>query len=78
MHGLFYRNFGCMRCALVVLSEGLILFKTIFRNGFVDNQIEIPVPKMGFVDHPLSRPLENAEIDQYANEKALKREPDVK
>src|SRR5690606_32318564 len=38
------------------------------RNGFVDNQIEIPVPKMGFVDHPLSRPLENAEIDQYRSE----------
>ena len=48
------------------------------RNGFVDNQIEIPVPKMGFVDHPLSRPLENAEIDQYANEKELKREPYLK
>jgi hypothetical protein len=48
------------------------------RNGFVDNQIEIPVPKMGFVDHPLSRPLENVDIDQYANEKALKREPDLK
>ena len=26
------------------------------RNGFLENQIEIPVPKMGFVDHPL-RPL---------------------
>ena len=48
------------------------------RNGFVDNQIEIPVPKMGFVDHPLSRPLENEEIDQYANEKTLKRVPDLK
>ena len=45
------------------------------RNGFMDNQIEIPVPKMGFVDHPLSRPLENEEIDQYAQEKALQREP---
>ncbi len=32
MHGLFYRNFGSMRCALVVLSEGLILFKTIFQH----------------------------------------------
>lgn len=32
MHGLFYRNLGCMRCALVVLSEGLILFKTIFQH----------------------------------------------
>ena len=48
------------------------------RNGFVDNQIEIPVPKLGFVDHPLSKPLEDVDIDQYANEKALKREPDLK
>ena len=48
------------------------------RNGFVDNHIEIPVPKMGFVDHPLSRPLQNEEIDQYANAQALKREPDLK
>ena len=48
------------------------------RNGFVDNQIEIPVPKMGFVDHPLSRPLHNEEIDQYANAQEIKREPDLK
>lgn len=48
------------------------------RNGFLDNQIEIPVPKMGFVDHPLSRPLNNEELDQYANAQALKREPDLK
>jgi small-conductance mechanosensitive channel len=48
------------------------------RNGFLDNQIEIPVPKMGFVDHPLSRPLSNEEIDQYANAQALKREPNIK
>lgn len=48
------------------------------RNGFVDNQIEIPVPKMGFVDHPLARPLQHDEIDQYANEKALKRDADIK
>lgn len=47
------------------------------RNGFVENQIEIPVPKMGFVDHPLSNqapPLTNEEIDQYANAQALKDE----
>ena len=43
------------------------------RNGFVANQIEIPVPKMGFVDHPLSA-LTNEEIDQYANQKEIKRE----
>lgn len=48
------------------------------RNGFLESHIEIPVPKMGFVDHPLSRPLQNEEIDQYANEKELKREPDLK
>ena len=48
------------------------------RNGFLDNCIEIPVPKMGFVDHPLSRPLSNDELDQYANAKELKREPDLK
>lgn len=48
------------------------------RNGFLENHIEIPVPKMGFVDHPLARPLQNEDIDQYANEKELKREPDLK
>ena len=48
------------------------------RNGFLDNQSEIPVPKMGFVDHPLSRPLNNEDLDQYASAQALKREPDLK
>ena len=48
------------------------------RNGFLDNQIEIPVPKMGFVDHPLLRPLNNEDLDQYASAQALKREPDIK
>ncbi|SUU03488.1 mechanosensitive ion channel family protein [Acinetobacter haemolyticus] len=43
------------------------------RNGFLENSIEIPVPKMGLIDRPL--PLENDEIDQYANQKALKKEP---
>ncbi|SUV41049.1 small conductance mechanosensitive ion channel [Acinetobacter haemolyticus] len=41
------------------------------RNGFLENSIEIPVPKMGLIDRPL--PLENDEIDQYANQKALKK-----
>lgn len=41
------------------------------RNGFLDNHIEIPVPKMGLIDRPL--PLENDEIDQYANHKELQR-----
>ena len=47
------------------------------RNGFLENQIEIPVPKMGFVDHPL-RPLAQEDIDQYANAKEIKHEPDLK
>ncbi|ENX17370.1 hypothetical protein F889_03340 [Acinetobacter colistiniresistens] len=42
------------------------------RNGFLQNQIEIPVPKMGLIDRPL--PLENDEVDQYANQKELKKE----
>ena len=40
------------------------------RNGFLENQIEIPVPKMGLIDRPL--PFEDDEIDQYANQKELK------
>ena len=42
------------------------------RNGFLDNQIEIPVPKMGLIDRPL--PLEDDEVDQYAHQKELKKE----
>ena len=42
------------------------------RNGFVGNQIEIPVPKMGLIDRPI--PLEDDEIDQYAHQKELKKE----
>lgn len=41
------------------------------RNGFVENQIEIPVPKMGLIDRPI--PLEDDEIDQYAHQKELKK-----
>lgn len=48
------------------------------RNGFLDNQIEIPVPKMGFVDHPLSRPVQPDEVDRYANAQEIKREPNLK
>lgn len=45
------------------------------RNGFVHNQIEIPVPKMGFVDRPAAmQPLTDDDLDQYANAKELKRE----
>ena len=39
------------------------------RNGFVENQIEIPVPKMGLIDRPI--PLEDDEIDQYAHQQDL-------
>ena len=46
------------------------------RNGFLANCIEIPVPKMGFVDHPLSN-LKNDDIDQYANQKEIKRETEL-
>lgn len=46
------------------------------RNGFLANRIEIPVPKMGFVDHPLSK-LKDDDIDQYANQKEIKREPEL-
>ncbi len=43
------------------------------RNGFVENHIEIPVPKMGFVD-PTPRPIvEEDEIDRYATEKENKK-----
>ena len=42
------------------------------RNGFLENQIEIPVPKMGLIDRPL--PLEDDQIDQYAHQKELKKE----
>ena len=48
------------------------------RNGFVDNQIEIPVPKMGFVDRPPHIALDNEDIDGYAHEKELKQEPKSK
>lgn len=46
------------------------------RNGFLDNQIEIPVPKMGFVDQPT--PFKAEDIDQYANEKELKQTTSLK
>ena len=48
------------------------------RNGFVENQIEIPVPKMGFVDRPAPQVLTDEEIDSYANAQELKREPKIK
>lgn len=46
------------------------------RNGFVDNQIEIPVPKMGFVDRPIpSAPIQQMDIDEYAHKQDIQREP---
>lgn len=46
------------------------------RNGFLDNHIEIPVPKMGFIDRPPLPPrLSNEELDLYANAAEIKREP---
>ena len=42
------------------------------RNGFLENEIEIPVPKMGLIDRNI--PLENDEIDQYAHQTTLKKE----
>ena len=44
------------------------------RNGFVDNQIEIPVPKMGFVDRPIQLTAD-PKLDEYANKADLQREP---
>ena len=46
------------------------------RNGFVDNQIEIPVPKMGFVDRPIPSAQNNPlDADLYANQEQIQREP---
>ncbi|MBJ9953839.1 MULTISPECIES: mechanosensitive ion channel family protein [unclassified Acinetobacter] len=47
----------------------------LIRNRFVENQIEIPVPKIGFVDRPNpNEPLQNEELDSYANQQDLKLE----
>ena len=48
----------------------------LIRNRFVDNQIEIPVPKIGFVDRPTpQQPLTDEDLDRYANTQEIKREP---
>ena len=44
----------------------------LIQNRFVKNQIEIPVPKIGFVDRPPQSPLQNDELDSYANAQDLK------
>ncbi|BAP38697.1 mechanosensitive ion channel family protein [Acinetobacter guillouiae] len=47
----------------------------LIRNRFVENQIEIPVPKIGFVDRPNpNEVLQNEDIDGYANKQDLKLE----
>jgi len=47
----------------------------LIRNRFVENQIEIPVPKIGFVDRPYSQSgLHNEDIDAYAQAAELKLE----
>lgn len=47
----------------------------LIRNRFVENQIEIPVPKIGFVDRPNPNGvLQNEDIDGYANKQDLKLE----
>lgn len=45
------------------------------RNGFLDNQIEIPVPKMGLIDRPSLPTLTEEDIDTYSNAQEIKREP---
>ncbi|WP_445116426.1 mechanosensitive ion channel family protein [Acinetobacter sp. WZC-1] len=49
----------------------------LIRNGFMDNQIEIPVPKIGFANRPLTphSALSNEDIDLYSNNSEVKREP---
>ena len=48
----------------------------LIRNRFVENQIEIPVPKIGFVDRPTPQhPLTDEDLDRYANTQEIKREP---
>ncbi len=46
----------------------------LIRDRFLENKIEIPVPKIGFVDRP-NTPFSNEDIDTYANHQDIKREP---
>ncbi|AXQ23446.1 mechanosensitive ion channel family protein [Acinetobacter wuhouensis] len=47
----------------------------LIQNRFVENQIEIPVPKIGFVDRPEAQsPSRNEDLDEYANAQDLKLE----
>ena len=45
------------------------------RNGFLDNHIEIPVPKIGLIDRPSTLPLTEEDVDSYSNAQDIKREP---
>ncbi len=47
----------------------------LIRNGFVEHQIEIPVPKIGFVDRPSAATMAEDDLDRYANAAEIKREP---
>ncbi len=45
------------------------------RNGFIDNDIEIPIPKMGLVERQqVDLPLTDDDVDRYSNKQDLKRE----
>lgn len=44
------------------------------RNGFIDNDIEIPIPQMGVVDQGSADPLSDDDIDVYANQQTLKQQ----
>lgn len=46
------------------------------QKGLINNQIEIPVPKINLMEQTL--PFTDEDIDQYSNEKALKRETRLK
>ncbi len=47
----------------------------LIQNRFVENQIEIPVPKIGFVDRPeVANISRNEDLDEYANTQDLKLE----
>jgi small-conductance mechanosensitive channel len=44
------------------------------RNGFIENDIEIPIPQMGVVDQGSTDPLNDEEVNQYANQQRIKHE----
>lgn len=53
----------------------------LVRDRFIANNLEIHVPKIGFVDRPVDTKTlttKDENIDQYANESEIKREPKLK